>query len=296
MRVGFIGLGHMGRPMALNLVKAGHEVIVHSRSPGPIEALVQAGATAATSPAEVAAQVDWLGTCLLTPQQCELIYLGERGVASSQKKGLLCVDFATIAPETSRRIGAELGKAGIRYVDAPVSGGSWGAADATLSIMVGASDDDFAAARPVLEQLGKKIFHMGPQGTGVSTKICNNMITCTVHVLLGEAMVLGTKAGIDPRKLYDVLAGSSARSNSLERMIPKFVLPRKFEADSTIESIIKDLEAAITTGKSLGVRLLLANIAQQCFVEAAGLGHGQKDISAVILPMEEVAGVQVGPA
>src|SRR5258706_9593582 len=96
MRVGFIGLGRMGRPMALNLVKAGHEVIVHSRSPGPVEALVEAGATAAASPADVAAQVDWLGSCLQTPEQCELIYLGERGVASSRKKGLLCVDFATI--------------------------------------------------------------------------------------------------------------------------------------------------------------------------------------------------------
>ena len=122
------------------------------------------------------------------------------------------------------------------------------------------------------------------------------MITGTVYVLLGEAMVLGTKAGIDPRKLYEVLAGSSARSNTLERMVAKFVLPRKFDPDSTIESIIKDLECAISTGKALGVRLLLANIAQQCFVEAAGRGHGQKDVSAVILPMEEVAKVQVGPA
>ena len=296
MRAGFIGLGHMGRPMALNLVKAGHEVIVHSRSPGPIEALVKAGATAAKSPAEVAAQVDWLGTCLLTPEQCELIYLGERGVVASKKKGLLCVDFATIAPANSLRIGGELARQGIRYLDAPISGGSWGAADATLSIMVGAADADFAETKPILEQLGKKIFHMGPPGAGVSTKICNNMITGTVHVLVGEAMVLGTKAGIDPRKLFEVLAGSSARSNTLERMVPRFVLPRKFEPDSTIESIIKDLECAISTGKALGVRLLLANVAQQCYVEAAGLGHSQKDVSAVILPMEEVAKVQVGPA
>ena len=296
MRAGFIGLGHMGRPMALNLVKAGHEVIVHSRSPGPIEALVKAGATAAKSPAEVAAQVDWLGTCLLTPEQCELIYLGERGVVASKKKGLLCVDFATIAPANSLRIGGELARQGIRYLDAPISGGSWGAADATLSIMVGAADADFAETKPILEQLGKKIFHMGPPGAGVSTKICNNMITGTVHVLVGEAMVLGTKAGIDPRKLFEVLAGSSARSNTLERMVPRFVLPRKFEPDSTIESIIKDLECAISTGKALGVRLLLANVAQQCYVEAAGLGHAQKDVSAVILPMEKVANVQVGPA
>src|SRR6476659_7974161 len=107
-------------------------------------------------------------------------------------------------------------------------------------------------------------------------------------------MVLGTKAGIDPRHLYEVLLSSSARSNSLERMIPNFVLPRKFDPDSTIESITKDLECAIATGKSLGVRLLLASVAQQCYLEAAGLGHGQKDVSAVILPMEAIAKVQVG--
>lgn len=286
----------MGKPMALNLVKAGHEVWVHSRSRGPIEALLAAGAKEASTPAELAAKVDWLGTCLLTPEQCEAIYLGPNGVASSGREGLLCVDFATIAPAVSRRIGAALAEKGIRYLDAPISGGSWGAAAATLSIMVGASEADFNEARPILEKLGSKIFHMGPPGAGVSTKICNNMITGTVHVLVGEAMVLGTKAGIDPRKLFEVLAGSSARSNTLERMVPKFVLPRKFDPDSTIESIMKDLEAAISTGKSLGVRLLLANVAQQCYLEAAGLGHGQKDVSAVILPMEEVAGVKVGPA
>lgn len=296
MRIGFIGLGHMGKPMALNLVKAGHEVWVHSRSRGPIEALLAAGAKEAATPAELAGKVDWLGTCLLTPEQCEAIYLGPNGVASSGRTELLCVDFATIAPAVSRRIGAALAEKGIRYLDAPISGGSWGAAAATLSIMVGASEADFDEARPVLEKLGSKIFHMGPPGAGVSTKICNNMITGTVHVLVGEAMVLGTKAGIDPRKLFEVLAGSSARSNTLERMVPKFVLPRKFDPDSTIESIMKDLEAAISTGKSLGVRLLLANVAQQCYLEAAGHGHGQKDVSAVILPMEEVAGVKVGPA
>lgn len=296
MRVGFIGLGHMGKPMALNLVKAGHEVFVHSRSRSPIEALIAAGAREASSPADLASKVDFLGTCLLNPEQCLRIYLGENGVAASKKDGLLCVDFATIDPGTSRRIGGELGKLGIGYLDAPISGGPKGAAAATLSIIAGGSKQDFDRARPVLAQLGKSIHHMGPVGTGVTTKLCNNMITGTVHVLLGEAMVLGTKAGIDPRQLYEVLVSSSARSNSLERMIPNFVLPRKFDPDSTIESITKDLECAIATGKSLGVRLLLASVAQQCYLEAAGLGHAQKDVSAVILPMEEIANVKVGPA
>lgn len=296
MRLGFIGLGLMGRPMALNLVRAGHEVIVHSRSAGPVEALVAAGATAAASPAEVAAQVEWLGTCLVTPAQCELIYLGARGVAASGNRNLLCTDFATIAPATSLEIGARMAKAGMRYIDAPISGGPRGASAATLSIIVGAADADFAEARPIFEHLGKNIFHMGPPGTGLSTKLCNNLITGTLHVLIGEAMVLGTSAGIDPRKLYEVLVGSTARSNTLERMVPRFVLPRQFAPDATIESMLKDFDSILSTGDALGVRLLLAKVAQACYREASDQGHSQKDVSAVILPMEEIAGVQVGPA
>ena len=294
MRVGFIGLGHMGRPMALRLVEAGHEVFVHSRSQSPVEALVAAGAKRAGSPADVAAQVDILGACLLTPEQCETIFLGRDGVAEGAQGGLLCVDFATIDPMTSRHIGGTLGERGIGYLDAPVSGGPPGAAAGTLSIIVGGSEADFERAQPVLKQLGSKVFHMGPLGAGVSTKLCNNMITITVHALVAEAMVLGTKAGIDPARLYEVLRASSARSNTLERCVPNFILKRNFTPQSTVVSATKDLESVITTAKALGVRTLLPVVAQQCYVEAAGLGHGGKDISAVILAMEEIAGVKVG--
>jgi 3-hydroxyisobutyrate dehydrogenase-like beta-hydroxyacid dehydrogenase len=296
MRVGFIGLGRMGRPMALNLLKAGFEVVVHSRSPAPVEMLVKAGAKAASSPMETARNVDILGACLLMPEQSLAIFLGPKGVIQNANPGLLCIDFATIDPMTSRKIAAELSEKGIGYLDAPISGGPKGAEAASLSIIVGGAEADFERARPVLERLGSKLFHMGPVGAGVATKLCNNMITGTVHVLIAEAMVLGTKAGIDPRRLYEVLRVSSARSNTLERILPNFVLPRKFEADSTTESIIKDLECVLATAKALGVRALLPTIAQQCYIEAAGLGHAQQDLSSVILPMEQIAGIQVGPA
>jgi 2-hydroxymethylglutarate dehydrogenase len=294
MRVGFIGLGHMGRPMALRLVEAGHEVVVHSRSPGPVETLIAAGAARAQSPAELAGRVDVLGACLLTAEQCETIFLGPLGVIEGAREGLLCIDFATIDPMTSRRIGAGLCERGIGYLDAPVSGGPPGAAAGTLSIIVGGSEADFERARPVLERLGSKLFHMGPLGAGVSTKLCNNMITITVHALIAEAMVLGTKAGIDPERLYEVLRSSSARSNTLERCVPNFFLKRNFAPQSTVVSAAKDLESVIVTAKALGVRTLLPVVAQQCYLEAAGLGHGGKDISAVILAMEEIAGVKVG--
>jgi 3-hydroxyisobutyrate dehydrogenase-like beta-hydroxyacid dehydrogenase len=296
MRIGFVGLGHMGRPMALRLLKAGHEVVVLSRSPGPVEALVAAGASAARSPADLAGQVDMLGACLLTADQCETVFLGPNGIVEGGRRELLCIDFATIDPMTSRKIGAALAIHGIGYLDAPVSGGPAGAAEGTLSIIVGGAEADVQRARPMLDQLGSKVFHMGPLGAGVSAKLCNNMVTITVHALLAEAMVLGTKAGIDPARLYEVLRSSSARSNTLERCVPNFFLPRNFEPQSTVISAIKDLESAIATAKALGVRTLLPVVAQQCYVEATGLGHGGKDISAVILPMEQIAGVEVGSA
>ncbi len=296
MRIGFIGLGHMGRPMASRLIAAGHDVTVVSRSRGPVEALVAAGAKAAKTPAELASQVDMLGSCLLTAEQCEAVFLGTSGVIEGGSKGLLCLDFATIDPMRSRKIAAALGGHGIGYLDVPVSGGPTGAAEGTLSIIAGGLDSDMERARPILETLGSKIFHMGPIGAGVSAKLCNNMITITVHALIAEAMVLGTKAGLDPTRLYEVLRSSSARSNSLERCVPSFFLRRNFAAQSTVVSANKDLESVIATAKALGVRTLLPVVAQQCYLEAMGLGHGGKDISAVILAMEEIAGVQVGSA
>jgi 3-hydroxyisobutyrate dehydrogenase-like beta-hydroxyacid dehydrogenase len=208
----------------------------------------------------------------------------------------LCIDFATIDPATSRRIGAGLAERGIGFLDAPVSGGPGGAAAASLSIMVGGSEGDFARGRLVLESLGKTIFHIGDVGSGVSAKLCNNVITGTLHVLIAEAMVLGTKLGIEPARLYEVLRASSARSNTLERVVPNHFLPGNYEPASALAMMIKDLECATATAKSVGVRMLLPAVAQQCYVEAAGLGHGEKDLAAVILPMEEIAQVKVGRA
>ena len=208
----------------------------------------------------------------------------------------MCIDFATIDPATSRRIGAALAEHDIGFLDAPVSGGPGGAASASLSIMVGGSEGDFARGRPVLASVGKTIFHLGGVGSGVSAKLCNNVITGTLHVLIAEAMVLGTKLGIEPSLLYEVLRSSSARSNTLERVVPNHFLPGNYEPASALAMMIKDLECVTATAKSVGVRMLLPAVAQQCYVEAAGLGHGEKDLAAVILPMEEIAQVKVRQA
>lgn len=296
MRIGFTGLGLMGTPMARNLLRAGHELLVHSSNRETTRQLSEAGAMTAGSVAEMAANVDVLCSCRVTPAHSVDVFLGPQGAIATGRPGLVAVDFATIDPDTSRGIARTLAARGIGFVDAPVSGGPDGAAAATLSIMVGGSDADVARVRPLLEIVGKSVFHLGPCGNGLAAKLCNNLITGTLHVLIAEAMVLGTKLGLDGDRLYEVLRSSSARSNTLERVVPGHFLPRNFEPGSALSMMIKDLECITATAKAAGVRMLLPVLAQQCYVEAAGLGHGDKDLSAVILPMEAIAGVNVGTA
>jgi 3-hydroxyisobutyrate dehydrogenase-like beta-hydroxyacid dehydrogenase len=294
MHVGFIGLGRMGFPMAHNLIRAGHTVVAHNRSRGPVERLVALGAIPASSPAEVARSVEILVSCVLTPEQVEHIYLGPEGALEGASIGQVFIDTSTIYPMTSRKIGEAVSTKGVYFIDAPISGGPRGAETGTLSVMVGADPVALEKARPVLEVFGKRIFHMGPTGAGCSTKICNQILTGTGHVLVAEAMVLGTKLGIDPEKLFEVLTVSSGQSRALDRSVPEAILPRNFNAVYTVEGMIKDLECAIRTARESGVRLLLPTVAQQMYQEARGLGHGNQHLAAVILPMEAIAGIEVG--
>jgi 3-hydroxyisobutyrate dehydrogenase len=293
MKIGFVGLGLMGAPMASNLVRAGHDVVVHGRNAATVARLCEEGARAAASLGEVASQVDVLCSCRVTPQHSLDVFLGDDGARGVGASGMLCIDFATIDPATARRIGAGLEERGIGFLDAPVSGGPGGAAAATLSIMVGGSERDFARARPVLDALGRNIFHLGGVGNGLAAKLCNNLITGTLHVLIAEAMVLGTRLGLDSTRLYEVLRASSARSNTLERVVPNHFLSGNYQPGSALSMIIKDLECVTATAKAVGVRMLLPTVAQQCYIEAESLGHGAKDLSAVIMPMEAIAGVKV---
>lgn len=293
MKIGFIGLGRIGFPMPQRLLDAGHALTVYNRSQGGVQKLVAQGARVALSPEDVARQVEVLITCLLTPAQSEAIFLGDKGAIHGARNGQIFIDTATIDPMTTRRIAAALAAKGIVLIDAPISGGPKGAEAGTLSIMIGGDTAAVDKMRPLFDVLGKKIFHMGAVGSGVSTKICNQILTGTNHALVAEAMVLETKLGIDPQRLFEVLKVSSGQSTSLERAVPNYFLPRNFEAAYSVEGIIKDLECAISAAKSYGVRLLLPTIAQQMYQEASGLGHGHKDVAAVVLPMEAIAGVEV---
>ena len=195
---------------------------------------------------------------------------------------------------TSRRIGQTLLCAGIDFLDAPISGGPDGVRTGTLSIIAGGTTAAVKAVAPIFDALGKQTFHMGDVGAGVTTKLCNNLISISTHALVAEAMVLGAKCGVDGARLYEVLSNSSAYSRTLERVVPRHFLPRNFKAAATIDTIMKDLQAAIDLSVEEGVRLNLPAAAMRWFDAAAEQGHRGDDIASVILPMEKIAGVQVG--
>lgn len=294
MKIGFVGLGLMGRPMAGRLIEAGHEVHVFSGNTRSVEALVARGAVAGESVAGVAGRVEAFCACRVTPDQSRAVFTGPEGVLAAGPVPPLCIDFATVDPMASREIGRTLEAAGASYIDAPVSGGPHAAASGTLTIIAGGTAAAVTRARPLLDSLGKRTFHMGGPGTGVTAKLCNNLITITSHALIAEAMVLGAKAGIDAHALYEVLSHSSAYSRTLERVVPDHFLPRNFEAAASIETIRKDLQGALDLAAAEGIRLALGETAMTLFAEAAARGHAGDDIASVILPMEEAAGILVG--
>ena len=296
MKIGFVGLGLMGRPMAGRLAAAGHEVHVFSANAEAVEAMAAKGAVAGGSVADVACRVEIFCSCRVTPDQSREVFSGPNGVLSAESVPPLCIDFATIDPMTSREIGRALAAAGAGYIDAPVSGGPHAAAAGTLNIIAGGAQPAVERAGPVFDSLGTQTFHMGGIGTGVTAKLCNNLITITSHALIAEAMVLGAKAGIDAHALYEVLSQSSAWSRTLERVVPGHFLPRNFKAAASIDTIVKDLQGALDLAAAEGLRLALGETAMTLFADAAGRGHARDDIASVILPMEDAAGVQVGSA
>ncbi|MBI1385899.1 MAG: NAD-binding protein [Rhizobiales bacterium] len=289
MRIGFVGLGLMGLPMAENLIAAGNELIVCSNNIPAIKTMRGLGARIASGVAEMAGEVEFFCACRVTPAQSLEVFLGPDGVVSHGRPGLVCIDFSTIDPETSRRIAGRLAERGIGHLDAPISGGPTAAANRTLSVIVGGADAHFIAARPLLESLAKAVFHMGPPGAGVTTKLCNNMVTITTHALLAEMATLAKAAGIDGERLYEVLSASSASSRTLARVFPGHFLPRDFKAAASMTTIIKDLECAIAAADALGVPHRIASTALERFHEAAANGLADMDISAVVLDVEKEA-------
>jgi 3-hydroxyisobutyrate dehydrogenase len=293
MRVAFIGLGNMGRPMAENILKAGHDLAVWNRTRAHMNPLVKAGARPAGSASEAAEESDIVGLCVSTPDVVRSVVLGEAGVLAAARRGTLIVDFSTIDPATSRAVAAECEKAGVAYLDAPVSGGVSGAAAGTLTIVVGGDATAVERAQPLLQAVGKNVVHVGPSGAGSTIKLINQLLVGVNLAAVCEAFVLGQRAGVDPRTLYEVLSASAGDSAALRRAIPDFVLKRRFEPGFAVQLLCKDLDLALGVGRETHTALPIAAIARQLYEEARALGLAEKDITAAIVPLERRYGVEV---
>jgi 2-hydroxy-3-oxopropionate reductase len=272
--MGFIGLGIMGGPMAANLVKAGHAVVGYNRRPEPIERLVAAGGRGASNVAEAVAGADVVITMLPDSPDVQTVALGEDGVFANAKPGLLYIDGSTIRPAVSADLAAEGAKRGIRVVDAPVSGGEQGAVDASLSIMVGGSPEDFAAARPVLEAVGKTVVHVGPPGAGQTVKAANQLIVAGTIQLVSEAIVFLEAHGVDMESAIKVLAGGLAGNAILDRKAAG-MLARRFDPGFRIDLHHKDLGIVQAAAREAGVVIPVGALVSQLVASLRAQGHGK---------------------
>jgi 2-hydroxy-3-oxopropionate reductase len=291
--VGFIGLGVMGAPMAGNLVDAGHSLVVHSRSPEPVEALAEAGAETAQSPREVAERADVVITMLPDSPAVEAVVLGDEGVLAGASEGDLLVDMSTIHPTVSVAIAQAATERGVAALDAPVSGGDVGARQGTLSIMVGGEAADFERARPLFEVLGKTIVHVGEAGAGQVVKACNQVVVAVTIAAVSEALVLGSKAGVDPEQILDVLGGGLAANKVMEMRRSNF-LEHDFTPGFRIDLHHKDLNIALESGDAYGVPLAVTGIVQQYMRALRAKGHGGDDHSGLLRLVEELAAHRIG--
>src|ERR671917_799917 len=272
--VGFIGLGIMGRPMAKNLMEAGYELVLHNRSPEKAEELAKEGnATAAGSPREVAEACDTVITMLPDSPDVEAVVAGEGGVLEGIRDGALLVDMSTISPVVTKELSEKVREKGASMLDAPVSGGDVGAIEGALSIMVGGSEEDFERARPLFEVMGETVTHVGPSGAGQVTKAANQVVVALTIEAVSEALVLGSRGGVAPDKILDVLSGGLAGNKVMEVKREKF-LARDFEPGGKVEFHRKDLRIALEAGREYGVPLPATAVVCQMFEALMARGRG----------------------
>jgi 3-hydroxyisobutyrate dehydrogenase len=291
--VGFIGLGNMGGPMALNLVKHGFSLVVHDIDPAKADIWRTRGATVADSAEGVAAKVERTICMVETTGQAEAVIAGERGIIRSAQSGHIVACMSTIDPLVARRLAEQLATRGVAMVDAPVSGGTERAASGELSIIVGGAAKTVAACQDLFGAMGAKVFHVGALGQGLAMKLVNNMLVQVNTVAVAEALVLGVKAGLDPKVIYDVVRASTGNSFAFETRAPR-ILKRDFTPGGTVDISFKDQELETAFAKQLGVPLLLANVSQQVYQMARAAGFNKEDGSAIVKVLERLAGVKVG--
>ena len=290
-KIGFIGLGIMGKHMSSHLIDAGYEVSVYDIRPGAVEELSAKGAIACKNCSETAADADVVISMVPDSPDVEKVALGESGILESARKGLIYIDMSTIAPGTAVKVAKVLAEKGVRCLDAPVSGGETGAKNAALSIMVGGSKDLFDEMMPIFETMGKTITLCGSNGAGQTVKACNQIQVALNFIGMAEAFVLGTKAGVDPAIILKVLSGGYAQTRVMDVRGPKIV-KGEFEPGFKSKFHYKDLNIIMDTAKSLNVPLPATAVAHELFCALLASDRGDLDHSAVINIIEDLARIE----
>jgi len=291
-RLGFLGLGIMGGPMALHLIEAGHEVAVWSYSAGKTDAFVAKGAVSCATPAEVAKRSECVFLCVGDTEMSQRVILGKNGLAEGAAAGAIIVDCSTVAPSASKAIATELETKGIAFLDAPCTGSKAGAEGGTLTFMVGGPKEIFDKVRPWFQAMGKLLYYCGGPGMGLHAKLSQNMVLGSLLQAFNESMVLATKAGVDPEMMLDILNNSAARSGMISAKAP-MVLARDFTTNFSVKWLEKDMALMLESAAELNVPVPVTALSQQMYRAAIAKGFGEDDMCGSIRLLEEIAGVTV---
>jgi 3-hydroxyisobutyrate dehydrogenase-like beta-hydroxyacid dehydrogenase len=291
-RVGFLGLGIMGTPMALNLKKKGFDVTVWNRSPEKARALAAQGLAVAATPLDVAKTVDVYCTCVADPAALTEVALGEHGLIGGARQGQLFIDFSTVSVTLVKRLAVEFAARGVDFLDAPVTGSKSGAEKGTLVIMTGASDAALARATPIFQAVGEKVVHCGPVGAGTQVKLAGNALIAAMLQAFSEGMLLTAKAGVDPRKFVEVVQASGFRSPYFD-FKGRALLARDFTTHFSIDLMHKDLSLFLDNAAALKVPTPCAATMRETYNVARAAGKGSQDIAAVITTYEELSGAKI---
>jgi 3-hydroxyisobutyrate dehydrogenase len=294
-KIGFVGLGIMGKPMCHNLLKAGFDVTFYARRPEVVDEMTRAGATAAVSSRAVAEGADIIITIVTADAEVREVILGQKGVLEGASSGKLIVDMSTISPMTIRAVAQEANKKGVAVVDAPVSGGDTGAIAGTLTIIAGGEKSDFKRCEGIFKAMGKaeNIFHVGPVGVGQVIKITNQFIGGITMAAISEALTLGKKAGADPEAMRKVISVSTGGSRLFDARVADYLLKGQFAPGFMLDLMKKDVGIGLEMGRVLDVPVPLGAAAYQMYAAASSLGAGQEDFSAVIRAIETLSGVRL---
>tara|TARA_B100001971_G_C18179786_1_gene532080 strand:+ start:167 stop:1063 length:897 start_codon:yes stop_codon:yes gene_type:complete len=291
-RVGFIGLGIMGMPMAHNLIKAGFGVVVYNRTASKTERIVSEGARKADSPRELASEASVVITIVSDTPDVESVILGENGVIEGIKPDSVVIDMSTISPQATLGIAARLGEKGVHMLDAPVSGGEQGAINSALSIMVGGDAEVLKRCQPIFEAMGKNIIHVGSNSMGQTVKLMNQILVAGTLNAVVEALVFAQKSGVDLEKAISAVEGGAAGSWQLTNLAPR-IIRRDFDPGFMINLMQKDLNLVMETAGELGVPLLATSFVQQMFYSLQSAGEGKSGTQALVKAMERLTGVEV---